>query len=164
MATFQNSTFSWLAVAIFFVATLAFVYITLAIGALLRPRRVSPEKIKIYECGEPTIGSVWIRYNIRFYTVALVFLVFDVETVFLFPIARVLRWFAENSAGWIAFAELLGFVLVLLVALVYAWRFGNLDWLRSGVVDATEKSRVVVPQELDAAKGSNSTAQQVSVA
>ncbi|MGB9692524.1 MAG: NADH-quinone oxidoreductase subunit A [Candidatus Sumerlaeaceae bacterium] len=149
METVHDSQFNWLAVATFFLATAAFVYLSLGVGLLLRPRKPSQEKVRIYECGEPTIGSAWIRYNIRFYTVALVFLVFDVETVFLVPVARVFRWFVENSAGTIALVELLGFVGVLLVALVYAWRFGNLDWLRSGELSQTSVVEPVRHQKLD---------------
>jgi NADH-quinone oxidoreductase subunit A len=136
--------FDWLAVAIFFVATIVFVYLSLGIGSLIRPRVLSRDKLRIYECGEPTIGSAWIRYNIRFYTVALVFLVFDVETVFLFPVARVFRWFVEHKAGTIAFVEIIGFMGVLVVGLVYAWRFGNLEWIRSvGEAVAERESRGV---------------------
>ena len=78
----------------------------------------------IYECGEPTIGQSWIRYNIRFYTIALVYLIFDVEVVFLFPVALVLR-----DMGALALVELFTFVFVLLLGLVYAWRYGNLEWI-----------------------------------
>jgi NADH-quinone oxidoreductase subunit A len=138
MGSLTDSQFVWLAVAVFFVATVLFVYVTLGVGALIRPKQPSREKARIYECGEPTIGTAWVRYNIRFYTVALVFLIFDVEAVFLFPVARVFRYFAEHAYGWVAAAELLGFVAVLLVALIYAWRFGNLDWLRgSETADTT---------------------------
>lgn len=121
--------FEFLAALTFFVATLVFVYASLGVGALVRPRRPTRDKLRIYECGEPTIGSAWIRYNIRFYTIALVFLIFDVETVFLFPIARVFRWFVSERAGMVALVEVAAFVGVLIVALVYAWRFGNLDWI-----------------------------------
>ncbi|MCX7625931.1 MAG: NADH-quinone oxidoreductase subunit A [Candidatus Sumerlaeaceae bacterium] len=123
-------SFEWLAIAVFLLATVLFVYVSLAVGAVIRPRQPSVDKLRIYECGEPTIGSAWIRYNIRFYTVALVFLIFDVETVFLFPVVRVFRWFVENGAGFVAFVEILGFLAVLVVGLIYAWRFGNLDWLK----------------------------------
>lgn len=122
--------FNFGSVLVFFLVGIGFVYVNLAIGALVRPRRYSKEKARIYECGEPTIGSSWIRYNIRFYMIALVFLIFDVETVFLFPVATALRWFARNGMGWLALAEILVFVFVLLLGLIYAWRYGNLDWVR----------------------------------
>lgn len=123
--------FNFANVLVFVVVGLLFVYISLAVGFVVRPRKYEKNKMRIYECGEPTIGSPWVRYNIRFYTVALVFLIFDVETVFLFPVATVVRDFARDSAGGLALAEILFFVVILLLALVYAWRFGHLDWVRS---------------------------------
>ncbi len=147
MNVISENQFAWLAAAVFFIATAAFVYVSLGIGSLLRPRRPSRDKLRIYECGEPTIGSAWIRYNIRFYTVALVFLVFDVETAFLFPVARVFRFFVSNNFGWLAAVEVLAFVGILLVALIYAWRFGNLDWLRTtdGRADEEDPSQRSLP-------------------
>ncbi|AXA35658.1 NADH-ubiquinone oxidoreductase chain A [Candidatus Sumerlaea chitinivorans] len=141
MLQIERIHFDFLAALIFFAVGLAFVYVNLGIGALLRPHLPSKDKARIYECGEPTVGSAWVRYNIRFYTIALVFLVFDVETVFLFPVARVLRWFTQHGLGWVALLEILGFVAVLVVALAYAWRFGNLDWLRSHSEPSSEFSR-----------------------
>jgi NADH-quinone oxidoreductase subunit A len=123
--------FDFTAVLVFVVVGVAFCYGNLALGWLLRPSIYGRDKMRIYECGEPTIGSSWVRFNIRFYTIALVFLVFDVETVFLFPVATVLRWFTAQGLGWVAFLEILTFVGVLVVGLAYAWRYGNLDWIRS---------------------------------
>jgi len=111
-------------VLVFLLMSFAFVFGNLLIGFLARPRHPTEEKLMIYECGEPTIGDSWIRYNIRFYTIALVYLIFDVEVVFLFPAALVLR-----DLGALALFEVLTFVIVLLVGLIYAWRYGNLDWI-----------------------------------
>jgi NADH-quinone oxidoreductase subunit A len=121
--------FNFGVVLLFFVVGVLFIYVSLAIGWLLRPHKYERDKMRIYECGEPTIGSSWIRYNIRFYMIALVFLIFDVETAFLFPAAVAVKWFAANGMGWIALAEILVFVLVLALGLAYAWRYGNLDWV-----------------------------------
>jgi NADH-quinone oxidoreductase subunit A len=118
------------AVGLFLLVAVLFIFGTLLLGRFVRPDRYEAEKASIYECGEPTIGSAWVRYNIRFYTVALVYLIFDVETVFLFPVALVLKEFKEAGLGALALFEILFFVLILLVGLVYAWRYGNLDWIR----------------------------------
>lgn len=75
--------------ALFAVAGLGFVLINLLIGRLLRPKNPHPEKLEIYECGEPTIGSSFVQFDLRFYVVALVFIVFDVEVAFMFPWATV---------------------------------------------------------------------------
>ena len=90
--------------ALFAVAGLCFVLINLLIGRLLRPANPHPEKLEIYECGEPTIGSSFVQFDLRFYVVALVFIVFDVEVAFMFPWATVygkslhLRELAESNA------------------------------------------------------------------
>ncbi|MCX7717579.1 MAG: NADH-quinone oxidoreductase subunit A [Candidatus Sumerlaeaceae bacterium] len=116
-------------VAVFLIVGFAFVYGALLFGSLLRPRLYGRDKMRIYECGEPTIGSSWIRYNIRFYMVALVFLIFDVEIAFLFPVASVITWFRDAGLGLLAYAEIVTFVVILLIGFAYAWRYGNLDWI-----------------------------------
>ena len=88
------------AVLVFLTLGTAFVIGNLILGWLLRPRKPSPDKNRVYECGEPTVGSAWIRYNSRFYTVALVYLLFDVEVVILVPAALVLRELAGQGLGW----------------------------------------------------------------
>ncbi len=116
--------FHFAAVFVFLLVAVAFIFGNLVLGWLIRPTRPNPEKNLIYECGEPTIGSSWVRYNIRFYTIALVYLIFDVETVFLFPAVLVLK-----ELRVLALLEALTFVLILAVGLVYAWRFGSLNWV-----------------------------------
>src|SRR5947207_6143434 len=74
---------------LFLVIAVAFVLVHLLIGKLIRPARPSAEKMTIYECGEPTIGSAWIQFDLRFYVIALLFVVFDVEVAFFFPWAVV---------------------------------------------------------------------------
>ncbi|MCX7766214.1 MAG: NADH-quinone oxidoreductase subunit A [Candidatus Sumerlaeia bacterium] len=120
-------------IIVFLIVTLILVYGTLLVSRLIRPHNPTPEKNTIYECGEPPFGSSWIRYNIRFYNIALVFLIFDVEIAFLFPVILVLREFKliSRTMGAIALAEVLFFVIILIVALIYAWRKGALDWIRT---------------------------------
>jgi NADH-quinone oxidoreductase subunit A len=74
---------------IFLVVAVFFVFFHLMLGKLIRPARPNPEKLTIYECGEPTIGSAWIQFDLRFYVVALLFVIFDVEVAFFFPWAVV---------------------------------------------------------------------------
>jgi NADH-quinone oxidoreductase subunit A len=76
-----------------------------------------------YECGEDPVGDTRIRFNIRFYVIALIFLIFDVEVVFLFPWALVYK-----ELGWLAFVEMLVFLAILFVGYAYLWRKGDLDW------------------------------------
>ncbi len=97
--------------------------LALTASKLLRPKVGGAEKRTTYESGMEPIGGAWIQFNIRYYMFALVFVVFDVETVFLYPWAV-----AFNSLGLFAFIEALIFITILIVALVYAWRKGALEW------------------------------------
>jgi NADH-quinone oxidoreductase subunit A len=110
-------------VLIFMIVGALFVAIGLLTAWLLRPHRPYPSKLSTYECGESPIGDTRVRFNIRFYVVALIFLIFDVEVVFLFPWATVYK-----NLGWFAFVEMLVFLAILLVGYAYVWRKGDLDW------------------------------------
>ncbi len=106
------------------------------LGALIAQRVVAPsvpnaDKAEIYECGERPIGEAWFNYNPRFYMIALIFVVFDVEIALTFPVAVVFKAWNEMSVGWIAFFELMVFVGVLISGLVYVWRKGDLDWIKT---------------------------------
>ena len=105
---------------------IAFVVVNLILWKILRPSRFSEEKLTTYECGENPTGSAWIQFNIRFYVFALIFIVFDVEAVFLLPWAVVFK-----ELGWLAFVEGLVFIAILAVGLAYVWRKGDLEWVRS---------------------------------
>ena len=118
------------AVLVFIAIGSAFVFGNLLIGSLVRPRNPNPEKMTAYECGEPTIGPAWVRFNSRFYNVALIYLLFDVEVVVLVPVAMVLRNLAGSPAGMTALVGLLVFLGLLTLGLVYEWFWGNLDWIR----------------------------------
>jgi NADH-quinone oxidoreductase subunit A len=104
------------------VGLLVFVFV---LWWVLRPVRLSEEKTTTYECGEDPVGNAWIQFNIRFYVFALIFVVFDVEAVFLLPWAVVFR-----ELGAIAYVEGLVFIGILVVALAYVWRKGDLSWVR----------------------------------
>ncbi|OPZ07735.1 MAG: NAD(P)H-quinone oxidoreductase subunit 3 [candidate division BRC1 bacterium ADurb.BinA292] len=118
------------AVLVFTLVGIVFVFGNLLLGWLARPRQPSAEKETIYECGEPTIGSAWIRFNSRFYTVALVYLLFDVEVVVLIPAMMVFREVAGGPGGAVALIGLLAFLGLLVLGLAYEWHYGNLDWIR----------------------------------
>src|SRR5216110_2955227 len=75
--------------ALFAITGIAFLFVNLLVGKLLRPHDPHPEKLEIYECGEPTIGSSFVQFDLRFYVVALLFIIFDVEVAFFFPWAAV---------------------------------------------------------------------------
>jgi NADH-quinone oxidoreductase subunit A len=110
-------------VLMFLIVGVLFVAIGLVTAWLLRPHRPYPSKRTTYECGESPVGDTRMRFNIRFYVVALIFIIFDVEVVFLFPWALVYA-----GLGWFAFVEMMVFLVILLVGFAYVWRNGDLDW------------------------------------
>ena len=112
-------------VLIFFIVGTLFVAIGMLVAWLLRPHRPYPGKVTTYECGENPLGDTRVRFNIRFYVVALIFVIFDVEVVFLFPWAVVYK-----HLGWFAFVEMFVFLTILFVGYAYVWRKGDLDWDR----------------------------------
>ena len=110
---------------------LAVVLIGLPLGLqfILSPRKnKGGDKLISYECGEIPEGSAWVQFNIRFYVIALIFLIFDVEIVFLFPWAVVYQ-----ELGLLAFIEAFIFVMILVVGFVYVWAKGDLDWVKMNV-------------------------------
>jgi NADH-quinone oxidoreductase subunit A len=96
----------------------------LVFSRLVAPRRGGRVKHQPYECGEETIGKTWVRFNVGYYLIGLLFLVFDVEAAFLFPWAVVLR-----EVGVVGLIEIGIFLLIVVVGLVYAWRKGALEWV-----------------------------------
>ncbi len=112
-------------VFIFTVVGIVFLLISLGMSWLIRPKHPSAIKNMSYECGERPIGSAWSRFNIRFYTFALAFLIFDVEVVFLFPWAVVFQ-----KIGLLAFIEMGIFLVFLLVGLAYLWVNDDLEWVK----------------------------------
>jgi len=115
-----------LSISIFLGIALGFVFVNLTIGSLLRPSMPNEEKLAIYECGEPTIGSSWVQFDLRFYIVALFYLVFDVEVALIYPWAVVYR---EVSLPAIIVGA--PFILIIVVGYAYEWYAGSLDWVRS---------------------------------
>lgn len=90
---------------------------------VLRPKRGYPSKLTTYECGEKPVGDAIVKFNIRFYVIALIFLIFDVEVVFLFPWAVVFK-----DLGMFALVEMLVFLAILFVGYAYVWKKGDLEW------------------------------------
>ena len=117
-------------VLIFMIIGAAFVGVNLLIGRLLRPSNPQVRKLASYECGEPATGSAWVNFNVRFYIVALIFIIFEVEIVFIFPVATVFRRWIEDGRGLFALVEIFLFIGILMIGLAYAWRKGDLEWVK----------------------------------
>ena len=123
--------FQFANVLVFFALAFVLCGLMLGLGLLLRPSNPSPAKLSTYECGEPPSGPAWINFNIRFYLIALVFVIFDVELAFIYPVAAVFRdWVVSRGQGLFAFVELAIFMGILAVGLVYVWCKGDLQWLK----------------------------------
>ena len=119
----------FLPIIIFIGLAVALIGLPLGLQYILSPRKnKGGDKLISYECGEIPEGSAWVQFNIRFYVIALIFLIFDVEIVFLFPWAVVYQ-----ELGLLAFIEAFIFVLILVVGFVYIWAKGDLDWVKMNV-------------------------------
>jgi NADH-quinone oxidoreductase subunit A len=115
---------SYLSIGIFFAVAVAFLYLLLSIGSVVRPTRPQPEKYLPYESGVDPVGTGWSQSQIRYYIFALLFVLFDVEAVFIFPWATRLEEY--DVFGLV---EMIVFIVVLALGLVYAWRKGVLRWI-----------------------------------
>ncbi len=115
--------FDYTVVAAFLVIGVAFVFATLGVSRLLAPRRPDPEKLSVYECGSEPVGPPWVQFRIGYYVYALLFVLFDVETVFLYPWAVYV-----GAAPLFVLVEMVVFIGILTAGLAYAWKEGALRW------------------------------------
>lgn len=121
-------------VLIFIAAGTLMILVALLIGAIIRRRLPHRVKGEAYECGEPAIGANWVQFDLRFYVVALVFVIFDVEIALFYPWAVVYK-----ESGLAGLVDMLFFFGVLVVGYLYLWRFGYLDWVRSYAAQKRER-------------------------
>lgn len=134
-------------ILLFIISAIVFVAVILFLAKLIRPNRPNEEKLTTYESGEEPDGNANVRFNIRFYVIALIFILFDVELIFLFPWATVFgnkRLIAETDGlwGWFSLVEMFVFVGVLLIGLAYAWIKGHLDWVLPEVKTTEYDSKI----------------------
>jgi NADH-quinone oxidoreductase subunit A len=122
--------FDFANVLVFFALALVLCGVMMGLGLLLRPSNPGPWKLTTYECGEPPSGGAWINFNIRFYLIALVFVIFDVELAFIYPVVAVFRDWVARGQGLFALVEIAVFIGILAVGLVYVWAKGDLEWLK----------------------------------
>ncbi len=151
-----------------FVAPLIFLFFAALFvgGSVLVPKIVRicnryPRKTQTYECGETPVGPAWVRFNIRYYVVAIIFLIFDVEVLFLFPWAVVFKDMSNpvgtanasglEAIGFLAFTEVALFVIVLVVGLIYVWKEGHLDWILEKNRIPSKPTHVITKEERQAA-------------
>lgn len=113
-----------LMIGVFALMGIIIVLATLGISRLIAPHNINPEKLAVYECGEPTIGSTDVKFNVNYYLFAIMFVIFDVEIAFFFPWAV-----AFEALGWYGVISVFIFIILLLDGLVYAWSKGVLKWV-----------------------------------
>ena len=113
----------WFSILLMIALGAGFALFSVVLSSLLGPRKPTPEKSAPYECGMPPVGDARERQSVKFYLVAMIFLLFDIEIAFLYPWAMALR-----ELGWNGFVQVLLFMVLLLAGYVYVWRKGALDW------------------------------------
>src|SRR5580698_6807626 len=142
---------AYASVAAFFLVAIGFILGSLLAGKLIRPNNLYPEKLETYECGEAPVGPAWFNFNPRFYIIALIYIVFDVEIAFVYPVATVFKRWVDQGNGLFALIEIFLFVAILMLGLVYVWAKGDLEWIRSikgdprGVANVTSRTRAATP-------------------
>ncbi len=122
--------FQFANVAVFFGLGVLLVGLMMGLGSLLRPHNPQPRKLATYECGELPTGNAWINFNIRFYLIALVFVIFDVELAFIYPVTVVFREWVARGQGLFALLEIGVFLLILFIGLIYVWVKRDLEWIK----------------------------------
>jgi NADH-quinone oxidoreductase subunit A len=128
--------FNLVNVLVFLTVGAFFIWATLLVGRLVRPNTPDTEKSSTYECAERPIAQAWFNFNPRFYIIAIIFLIFDVEIAFTYPVATVFRRWVQSGAGLYAFVELLLFLVIVALGLAYVWAKGDLEWVKQ--LKATE--------------------------
>ena len=113
----------WGGILLLAVIGIGFGIVSVVISRFLGPRNPTPEKLAAYECGMPPVSDARERQSVKFYLIAMIFLLFDIEVAFLYPWAVALR-----TLGWSGFFQIITFFLILLVGYIYVWRKGVLDW------------------------------------
>jgi len=133
-----GSLYVYTPIVILLIAGVVFVLGVLLLGLLVRPGKPTPLKQQAYECGENPVGKAWSSFNVRFYIIGLIFIIFDVESALMFPVAAVFRRMSELGNGALVLIEVLLFLFVLIAGIAYCWRKGDLDWVKSYVVNDVE--------------------------
>ena len=142
---------AYASVAAFFLVAIGFIVGSMLAGKLLRPDNLYAEKLETYECGEAPVGPAWFNFNPRFYIVALIYILFDVEIAFIYPVAAVFKRWVDQGNGLFALTEILIFVAILMLGLVYVWAKGDLEWIRSikgdprGIQNTHSRTRPATP-------------------
>ena len=152
----EFNLFDYAPIGIMFLVAMGFAVSQLLVTQLVGPRKRTATKLMPYECGKDPVGSARNRYSIKFYTVAVVFLLFDIEVLFMVPFAVAFKTLlAEEKLsgiayGSIAFVEILGFILTLVVGYIYVWKKGVFDWGLVSRAEAREEAKAMAKRRREA--------------
>jgi NADH-quinone oxidoreductase subunit A len=153
----EYNLFDYVPIGIMFLVAAGFGVSQLLVTQLIGPRKRTATKLMPYECGKDPIGSARDRYSIKFYTVAVIFLLFDIEVLFIIPFAVAFKSLmsAEKltgiAYGTIAFVEILVFILTLVVGYIYVWKKGIFDWGIQARAEAREEAKLMAKHRRDEA-------------
>ena len=129
-------------ILIFTAAGAGFIILTLLISRLLSPSKPNPEKNQVYESGEEPLGTYWSSISNGYFVIALLFILFEIEVILLFPLAVVFGKTISQSEKILLWSAICGFLLVLVVGLIYAWANGHLDWMKPKPTDSNFRGPV----------------------
>lgn len=153
----QHSLMDYAPIALMFLVAVGFAVSQLLVTQLIGPRKRTATKLMPYECGKDPVGSARDRYSIKFYTVAVIFLLFDIEVLFIIPFAVAFKslLYQEQISGiafgTIAFIEILVFIATLIVGYIYVWKKGTFDWGLQARAEAREEAKLMAKRRREQA-------------
>lgn len=153
----EHNLMDYAPIGLMFLVAIGFAASQLLVAQLIGPRKRTATKLMPYECGKDPVGSARDRYSIKFYTVAVIFLLFDIEVLFIIPFAVAFKsLLAEEQAsgiafGTIAFLEIMVFILTLIVGYIYVWKKGTFDWGLQARAEAREEAKLMAKKRRDQA-------------
>ena len=151
-------------VALMFLVAMGFAVSQLLVTQLIGPRKRTATKLMPYECGKDPVGSARDRFSIKFYTVAVIFLLFDIEVLFIIPFAVAFKSLLAQEQisgiafGTIAFVEILVFIATLIVGYIYVWKKGTFDWGLQARAEAREEAKQIAKRRREQARPTKAAA------
>jgi NADH-quinone oxidoreductase subunit A len=154
----EHSLMEYAPIGIMFLVAFGFGISQLLVTQLIGPRKRTATKLMPYECGKDPVGGARDRFSIKFYTVAVIFLLFDIEVLFIIPFAVAFKsLLAEEQVsgiafGTIAFVEILVFIATLVIGYIYVWKKGTFDWGLQARAEAREEAKLMAKRRREAAQ------------
>ncbi|HMU34995.1 MAG: NADH-quinone oxidoreductase subunit A [Acidobacteria bacterium] len=150
----EFSFFDYVPIGIMFLVAAGFGVSQLLVTQLIGPRKRTSIKLSPYECGKDPVGTARERFSVKFYTVAVIFLLFDIEVLFIIPFAVAFKSLLREPAifGVVAFLEIMVFIATLIVGYIYVWKKGVFDWGVQSRVEAREEAKRIARERMEGAK------------